>query len=50
LDPPESLAPFASDFFGVDEYRSAYQPPPLRMKFPPLIWRFAVDFLHFGQT
>lgn len=33
LSPPELL---------VDEYRSAYQPPPFRMKFPPLIWRFAV--------
>ncbi len=42
-----------SDFFELfeeDEYRSAYQPPPLRMKFPPLIWRFALDWLHFGQT
>jgi hypothetical protein len=24
-------------FFGDEEYRSAYQPPPLRMKFPPEI-------------
>jgi hypothetical protein len=23
--------------FGCDEYASAYQPPPLRMKFPPEI-------------
>jgi hypothetical protein len=30
-----------SDFFD-DEYRSAYQPPPLRMKLPPLICRLAV--------
>ncbi len=25
-----------------DEYRSAYQPPPFKMKLPPLIWRWAV--------
>ena len=35
---------------GVDEYRSAYQPPPFRMKFPPEIWRLAVLFSHLGQT
>jgi hypothetical protein len=29
-----SLLPFG---FGCDEYASAYQPPPLRMKFPPEI-------------
>ena len=34
----------------VEEYRSAYQPPPLRMKLPPLICRFAVLFAHEGQT
>ncbi len=28
--------------FDEDEYKSAYQPPPLRMKLPALIWRFAV--------
>lgn len=42
-----------SDFdplFGVEEYRSAYQPPPFKMKLPPLICRFAVDLPHFGQT
>jgi hypothetical protein len=33
-----------------DEYKSAYQPPPLRMKLPPLIWRLAVGFWHFGQV
>lgn len=33
-----------------DEYKSAYQPPPLRMKFPPLICRLAVDCPHLGQT
>lgn len=53
---------FASDFvsafaspveaaFGLlEEYRSAYQPPPLRMKLPPLICRFAVLFAQDGQT
>ena len=35
----------ASSFFPgfVDEYRSAYQPPPFKMKRPPLICRRAVD-------
>jgi hypothetical protein len=33
-----------------DEYASAYQPPPFRMKFPPEIWRFAVLLEHFGHT
>jgi hypothetical protein len=42
LDPP--LAGFA------DEYRSAYQPPPFRMKLPPLIWRCASGLPHFGQS
>lgn len=47
--PPSDLPspPFG---FGEDEYRSAYQPPPFRMKFPPEIWRFAVLFEHLGQT
>lgn len=35
--------------FGVEEYKSAYQPPPFRMKFPPEIWRLAVLFVHLGQ-
>jgi hypothetical protein len=34
----------------ADEYRSAYQPPPFRMKFPPLICRLAVALPHFGQS
>jgi hypothetical protein len=34
----------------ADEYASAYQPPPFKMKLPPLIWRFAVAFAHAGQT
>jgi hypothetical protein len=38
-----------SDFFD-DEYRSAYQPPPLRMKLPPLICRLAVAWWHFGHS
>jgi hypothetical protein len=33
-----------------EEYRSAYQPPPLRMKLPPLIWRLAVFCPHLGQV
>ncbi len=44
-------SPFSPALAGFDdEYRSAYQPPPLRMKFPPLIWRFAVASPHLGQT
>jgi len=35
--------------FDEPEYASAYQPPPLRMKFPPLIWRLAVFLEHLGQ-
>jgi hypothetical protein len=34
----------------AEEYRSAYQPPPFKIKVPPLIWRLAVRWLHFGQT
>lgn len=34
----------------TDEYRSAYQPPPFKMKRPPLIWRFAVCSWHFGHS
>jgi hypothetical protein len=41
---PSALAGFA------DEYKSEYQPPPLRMNEPPLIWRFAVCCPHLGQT
>jgi len=48
LAPSDLLSP--PPFLGVDEYRSAYQPPPFRMKFPPEIWRFAVLLLHLGQT
>jgi hypothetical protein len=32
-------------------YRSAYQPPPLRMKpAPPETWRLAVAAWHFGHS
>jgi hypothetical protein len=35
----------------ADEYRSAYQPPPLRMKcVPPLISRCASNFMHLGHS
>ena len=54
FDPPEEgEEEDESSFFEPppeDEYRSAYQPPPLRMKFPPLICRLAVDCPHLGQT
>jgi hypothetical protein len=43
------VSPPDEPFGFVEEYRSAYQPPPLRMKFPPLICRFAVAFAHEGQ-
>jgi hypothetical protein len=43
------LAAFEPPDF-ADEYRSAYQPPPLRMKLPPLIWRLAVFCPHFGHV
>lgn len=33
-----------------EEYRSAYQPPPLRMKLPPLMSRCARFSPHFGQV
>ncbi len=33
----------------ADEYASAYQPPPLRMKLPPLICRWALFFWHLGH-
>jgi hypothetical protein len=37
------------DAFG-DEYKSEYQPPPLRIKcVPPLIRRWASDFMHLGH-
>ena len=54
--PSDFPAPAPSDFpspplFGLgEEYASAYQPPPLRMKLPPEIWRLAVLFEHLGQT
>jgi hypothetical protein len=36
--------------FDFDEYRSEYQPPPLRMKFvPALMSRCAAVFAHLGQ-
>jgi hypothetical protein len=48
LEPLDS--PPSSFFVGfAEEYESAYQPPPFRMKLPPLICRFAVAFEHFGQ-
>ncbi|APS00118.1 hypothetical protein BCY86_05050 [Pajaroellobacter abortibovis] len=31
-------------------YKSAYHPPPLRIKFPPLTCRFAELALHRGQA
>lgn len=35
----------------VLEYKSEYQPPPLRMNpVPREIWRLAVWFLHFGHS
>lgn len=33
-----------------DEYKSAYQPPPFKMKLPPLIRRWALLSWHFGQV
>jgi len=33
----------------LDEYRSAYQPPPFRMKLAALICRLAVRCEHLGQ-
>jgi hypothetical protein len=47
---PEALpAPSPPLGFGDEEYRSAYQPPPFRMKFPPEICRLAVLLEHLGQ-
>jgi hypothetical protein len=45
LDPESSF--FVLGF--ADEYRSEYQPPPLRMKVPPLICRLALMFLQCGH-
>jgi hypothetical protein len=43
------LVDSATGAFG-EEYKSEYQPPPLRMKFvPPLIRRRASDFIHLGH-
>ena len=37
--------------FGFDdEYASAYQPPPLRMKLPPLMSRCASAWWHSGHS
>ncbi|WXB19042.1 hypothetical protein LZC94_17610 [Pendulispora albinea] len=48
LDSDELPLDFPDGF--VDEYRSAYHPPPLRMKLPALICLRAVDWWHFGHT
>jgi hypothetical protein len=40
---PEALLPAL-------EYKSAYQPPPFKMKLPPLIKRLTARALHLGQT
>jgi hypothetical protein len=36
--------------FEPPEYRSEYQPPPLRMKLPEVICRFARGWLHDGHS
>jgi hypothetical protein len=41
--------PFPPFFEGL-EYKSAYQPPPLRMKLPAEICRWAVFSLQAGQV
>jgi hypothetical protein len=49
----DELSPELSLFFAPPLllYRSAYQPPPLRMKpAPPDTWRFAVACLQFGHS
>ena len=44
------LSPDDSDFLAFgDEYKSAYQPTPLRIKVPPLICLRAVRWVHCGQ-
>jgi len=43
-------APSIFGFTAGVEYRSAYQPPPLRMKFPAEISLCAVFSLHAGQV
>jgi hypothetical protein len=40
----------APDLLPLDEYKSAYQPPPLRIKLPPLMSRLTDFALHFGQV
>jgi hypothetical protein len=50
LVPPLSDFPSPPFGFGTEEYASAYQPPPFRMKFPPEICRLAVLLEHLGQT
>lgn len=47
-EPPDEPPP--PDLLLEDAYKSAYQPPPFRMKFPPLIWRLALACPHFGQV
>jgi hypothetical protein len=42
LDPPFLLL--------LPEYRSPYQPPPLRMKFPWVIWRLASCLPHLRHS
>lgn len=49
--PPAPLdAPEPPDLLLEDAYKSAYQPPPFKMKFPPLICRLALACPHFGQV
>lgn len=49
-EPPDDEPPPPPDLLLEDEYKSAYQPPPFRMKFPPLIWRLALACPHFGHV
>ena len=47
LLPLEAPPPF---LFELPEYASAYQPLPLRMKLPPLIWRRACSLWQSGHS
>jgi len=47
LDEPDELVDF---LFDPPEYRSEYQPPPLRMKLPDTICRLACGLLHCGHS
>jgi hypothetical protein len=49
--PLDELSDFSVPPLGLDdEYKPAYQPPPFRMKFPPLMSRCAVFWWHFGHS